>query len=68
MWPASVVVLPRILHGEEQAGVETFVSQPTVEAFDKPILHWFAGTDKVELHLVFICPNGRSRELFSAQK
>ena len=53
--PASVVVLPprfkffpRILHREEQVGVEAFIPQPAIEALDQTVLHRPAGPDEVE--------------------
>lgn len=54
--PPSFKLFPHILHGEEEVVIETFVSQPPVEALDKIVLHGLDRSDEVELHLVFIRP------------
>jgi len=40
----------------EQLLVEALVTQPAVEAFDKPILHRLAGCDVVPLDLLLVLP------------
>jgi hypothetical protein len=41
---------------EEQVGIETFVTQLAVEAFDVGILHGLPGPDKIELDLTQVGP------------
>jgi hypothetical protein len=54
VWSVSVVVgspffddLARLFEAGEQVLVEAFVAQPSVEALDEAILHWFARSDVV---------------------
>ena len=63
MWPCIVIVPAPIVKGlasvivaGEQVLIQTFVAQTSVEAFDKSILHGFAGLNVVPFNLGVLAP------------
>ncbi len=63
VWPQMVVVhtpffklFPRVLDAPKQVRVQALIPQPSVEAFDEPVIHRLAGAYEVKFHSVLIGP------------
>src|ERR1051325_1312240 len=46
----------RVLETDEPVLVEAFVAEPSIEAFDKAVLHRFSRLDELEFHAVLLSP------------
>jgi len=61
--PVGVVVLSPsldlfagIVEIEKHLQIQALVPQPSIEAFDEPVLDRLAGTNEIELHAIRVCP------------
>jgi len=57
--PPSLDLAPSIFQGQEPIHVQALVAQPTVEAFDVRVLHWFARLDEFETYTAFVAPGSQ---------
>jgi len=63
MWPVVIVVSPPffdyitgVIVTGKQVFIQTLIAQPSVEAFNKTVLHWFARGNVMPINLGVLLP------------